>query len=184
MSDCIIYDFAEQWKPVVGYEGMYEVSNAGRVRSIDRYIKSARGEGRCLLRGKVLRTQDNKGLLYLGLCKNGRGKTHAVHQLVLTAFVGPRPDGMEGCHGNGNGSDNRLSNLRWDTHKSNGEDMVRHGTSVKGDRNGSARLTRDDIGAIRLRCSAGENQGAIADKYGVSRSHISDIHRRKTWRNV
>jgi hypothetical protein len=124
---------AERWLPVVGWEGLYEVSDLGRVRSLDRVTTNKNGVDR-RFPGRVLKLYDNKrlGRLELGLNRGGaKGGIHVrarVHILVLTAFVGPRPDGMEGCHGPAGGYDNRLTNLRWDTHSENMLDRTRHGT--------------------------------------------------------
>jgi hypothetical protein len=64
-------------------------------------------------------TYKSNGYKYVTLYYKGRGKTRRVHTLVAEAFIGPRPDGMEVCHGNGTPTDNRAENLRWDTHKVN-----------------------------------------------------------------
>lgn len=117
----------EMWKPVVGWEGLYEVSNHGRVRSLDRTIQTKRGPWR--YKGKVLSPGVNRHGYPMVHLKNASSKKMAkVHRLVLEAFVGPCPDGMEGCHNNGIRDDARLVNLRWDTHSANEYDRRRHGT--------------------------------------------------------
>ena len=115
----------EVWSPVVGYEGLYEVSDAGRVRSLDRQI-AHEGRGRRYMRGRVLsQSAMRNGYLKVGL----PGGNALVHRLVLTAFVGPCPSGMEGCHNDGDRSNNRLDNLRWDSRKENNLDAVVHRTN-------------------------------------------------------
>lgn len=101
----------EEWRPVVDWEGKYEVSNLGRVRSV------------CNDRVKAL-TPNGRGYLVTGL---GHGRIAYVHRLVLDAFVGPRPEGMVSCHNNGDRSDNRLANLRYGTSSENNTDTVTHG---------------------------------------------------------
>jgi hypothetical protein len=97
--------------PVPGYRGSYEVSDAGRVRSLARI--DASGHRR---KSRILRPRpDRGGYLMVDLYRNGVQVTYKVHRLVLLAHVGPCPDGMEGCHANDQPDDNRLSNLRWDT---------------------------------------------------------------------
>lgn len=118
----------EEWRPVVGHSG-YEVSNLGNVRSVDRIVVRYQ-RGRRVeqpRRGQSITPVANvkSGHLFVRL---GRAAHCTVHALVLEAFVGPRPSGLEGCHNNGDPSDNNVSNLRWDSRSSNLRDAVRHGT--------------------------------------------------------
>lgn len=120
----------ERWLPVVGYEGYYEVSDQGRVRSVDREVVTRAG-WRYTVKGRVL-TQINgsSNIPYkvVNLSKANKARQHSVHVLVLKAFVGPPPPGTESCHSNGSYWDNRLTNLRWDSRSENQKDCVRHGT--------------------------------------------------------
>lgn len=110
----------ERWLPVPGYEGFYEVSAHGLIRGMRR-----RGSS-----GQPLRPSHGKhGHLRVCLHRNNSGKYFLVHQIVMLAFVGPCPAGMEVCHNDGDPENNRLSNLRYDTHAGNMQDMIRHGTS-------------------------------------------------------
>jgi hypothetical protein len=119
----------EVWKPVPGYEGLYEVSDQGRVRSLDRDVTQTSRRGALYTlrkKGKLLRPgRMPSGHLSVAL---GRGNSQCVHRLVLLAFVGPAPDKHECCHNNGNPADNRLENLRWGTRSENIKDAIRHGT--------------------------------------------------------
>ncbi|WP_353935881.1 NUMOD4 motif-containing HNH endonuclease [uncultured Corynebacterium sp.] len=111
------------WHPVQGYEGLYEVSNAGGVRGVDRTLSDGRR-----WKGRALKmAESHNGHLWVMLAKNGAQKRCWVHRLVLEAFVCPRPDGMEGCHNNGDPKDNRVENLRWDARSNNAFDRVLHG---------------------------------------------------------
>lgn len=114
----------EQWKPVPGYEGSYEVSDQGRVRSLDRLVPGK--DGRVTrFHGRVLKPWENQvGHKYVQL---GRKDKRIVHRLVLETFVGPCPEGMEACHWNDVPGDNRLENLRWDTRRANSLDRQRNG---------------------------------------------------------
>lgn len=94
----------EIWKQVVGYEGLYECSDMGRVRSLPR--KWAKGGMRKL-------APDDRGYLRVGLCKNGEQESCQVHQLIMRAFVGECPEGYEVDHINFKQDDNRLENLRY-----------------------------------------------------------------------
>lgn len=118
-------DSTEVWKPIPGCEGEYEVSDQGRVRSLDRHVEGMLG----MRRGRVLKPQwaGPRGKQYRQVTLRD-GHQLKVHLLVLTVFAGPRPDGLQGCHTNGDKSDNRLINLRWDTPGANNRDKRAHGT--------------------------------------------------------
>lgn len=125
----------EVWLPVVGYEGRYEVSSHGRVRSLDRVL--IRGNNiRQPMRGRVLKPwgKGGEGDRPHQVVTLGHYDRHYVHVLVLEAFVGPRPDGCEGCHNDGNPLNNRADNLRWDTASANQRDRLAHGTHHYGNR--------------------------------------------------
>jgi hypothetical protein len=119
----------EEWRPITNFEGHYEVSNLGRVRSLDRVIRHPDGHLH-QLRGRVLSpgAQPPFGHLHVNLKMQARRRTIAVHALVLEEFVGPRSGGMECLHGDGDPSNNRVENLRWGTRSENNLDAVRHGT--------------------------------------------------------
>ena len=114
----------ERWLPVVGYEGLYEVSDLGSVRSLDRV--DSYGHHR---KTRVLKPIPNgSGHYQVRLYRNGKSESYPyVHRLVLETFVGPCPKGMFSCHWNDDPSDNRLENLRWDTEKANQADKLRNG---------------------------------------------------------
>ena len=118
----------ERWAPIPGYEGTYEVSDHGRVQSLDRTLVDATGR-RQVVTGRILKQTPNTfGYRCVGLWCGNQRVTRAVHTLVLLAFVGPRPEGLEGLHRNGDSTDNRLSNLHYGTSSENTLDTVRHGT--------------------------------------------------------
>lgn len=125
----------EVWKSIPGFEGSYEASDFGRIRSLPRVVHRK-------LRGKVIAQPRKLTVLKTWLTKDGYLQvrlvsgdcrpTHLVHRLVLLAFVGPCPTGMEVCHGNGIGTDNRLENLRYGTHIENSFDKEHiHGTVTR-----------------------------------------------------
>lgn len=119
----------EVWRPVVGYEGIYEVSDQGRVRSVERLV--TRSNGTVQKMPSLIRTltPSSFGHLWVTLRTPGTRRNRTVHSLILEAFAGPRPAGAVARHLNGNPSDNRVENLAWGTPKENGEDMTRHGSS-------------------------------------------------------
>jgi hypothetical protein len=112
----------ERWLPVPGQEGSYEVSDHGRVRSLPRIITNRIGIRR-RMPGKVLAANGCADRSYVWIPPRNR----AVHQLVLEAFVGPRPEGLVCCHRDDNSFNNHLSNLRWDTPQANERDKIRNG---------------------------------------------------------
>lgn len=109
---------SEGWRQIAGYEGLYDVSNLGRVRSWSRFKQ-----------GDVLRPIPNRqGYLSVALQAAGQAKYRKIHQLVLEEFVGPRPDRHVGRHLDGNHVNNVLANLAWGTYSENMADCLRHGT--------------------------------------------------------
>lgn len=118
----------EEWRNVPGWEGFYQVSNLGNVRSVTRSVTRKDGQLRTY-QGKLLRPGTNRiGYPVVVLSRPGRTITAKVHRLVLLAFVGPCPSGNEACHNNENRQDARLENLRWDTRSGNQLDRRKHGT--------------------------------------------------------
>lgn len=156
----------EQWLPVVGLEGLYEVSNYGNVRNAQTLkIKSY-----------TLNKAENRP--FMGLWKNNKVKIVKPHTLVLTAFVGQRPVGLECCHNDGDPWNNHVDNLRWDTPKSNQQDRAKHGTSNRGERCAAAKLTEEQVAAIRIDPRL---QREIAADYGVRGNTVSRIKSGKRW---
>lgn len=111
----------EEWRPVAGYEGLYEVSDLGRIRS----VKNEKTKHR----GLVLSQAHNRGRYrQVTLKKGGHGRTLMVHQVVAHAFLGEQKPGLEVRHLNGDKEDNGVANLAYGTKSENMKDMVRHGT--------------------------------------------------------
>lgn len=117
----------EAWRPVPGFEGFYEVSSCGRVRSVDRVVERSDGRRRRFPGVLLTPTLRLDGRYSLPLCRDGQSTRVLVAALVLSAFDGPRPLGLVACHRNGKATDDRVENLRWDTQSSNNYDRVSHG---------------------------------------------------------
>jgi len=116
----------EQWKPVNGFEGVYEVSTLGRVRSLARVVK--RGRGMMNVSEKILTPNCTPGkYVHVVMQHEGKRRDVDLHVLVAETFLGPRPEKLEVCHNNGDPRDNRLENLRYDTSRENSLDTVKHG---------------------------------------------------------
>lgn len=119
----------ETWKHVLGWQGFYEVSDHGNVRSVDREVEQRNGVKR-RFSGRMLRQSNLNGYRTVSLNRPGVNERRTVHRMVLEAFVGPRPEGLEACHANHDRKDNRLENLRWDTRKANAEDRIHAGNAI------------------------------------------------------
>jgi len=173
----------EVWNPVVGYEGLYEISNTGLVRSLDRYFVLNSGK-RYKRKGKILRFNVKTGkrpYLRVKLCKDNKATLLLVSRLVLEAFVSVPKPGEQACHIDGDVRNNKLSNLRWDTSKGNHADRKFHGTWPAGANNGRAMLTEVDVSIIRR---SEESRQSLSVKYGISSKYISNIRSRITWKHV
>ena len=166
----------ELWHAIPGWEGRYEVSDQGNVRSLDRYVSHWRG-GRRLLKGQALKPKvDRYGYHEVGLCKDGEKLSCKVHALVLQAFSG-EAKGLQARHLNGNRLDNRLKNLVWGTALENSADRVRHGNQPR-------KLTVEQVKEIKELCKQGMTQRIIALRFGVSKGLISKIHCGTEWQHV
>lgn len=117
--------------------------------------------------------------------KNGGGrKSLQVHRLILAAFIGPPPTGMEGCHNDGKPGNCWLDNLRWDTPKSNQADRMRHGTASRGESHGRARITAEQAREIRELRAKGVILRVIKERFGISNAAIYAIQVGKTWKDA
>lgn len=121
----------EMWKDIEGYEGFYQVSNLGNVRSLDRYVKN-RMSNKNIKRGKILKSCINKhGYLAVHLIKETKGQTKTVHRLVANAFI-PNPENKpEVNHIDGNKQNNILENLEWVTSSENTLHAIKTGLIKK-----------------------------------------------------
>lgn len=116
----------EQWKYIPGYEGLYQASNQGRVRSVDRIVSGRWGNTK--RRGKILKPVLNgPGYLQVVLCRE-KPISRRVHKLIAETWLGSCPQGAEICHNDGNKLNNKVSNLRYDTRSNNNLDKRLHGT--------------------------------------------------------
>lgn len=164
---------------VPGWPG-YAVTDAGEVWSCRR-----RHTGQILPAWHRLRLASTAGRYQkVNLSTDSRAVQFSVHRLVLIAFVGEAPRGEQACHANGNSRDNRLLNLRWGSASANGRDRIKHGRSGKGSANVKAKLSDDDVRAIRLTHAAGHSYRMIAQRFGIGAQMVRLIVLRKYWRHV
>lgn len=169
---------SEVWLDIPGFEGKYQVSDQGRVRSLDRLVRGKHRSGTEFQRlspGKVLTPavycKTGHLSLPLGRLTNGI----PVHQLVLLAFQGPCPDGQEVRHKNGNPKDNRLINLEYGTRTENILDVYHQGKKWR-------KLSAADVHDIRSKLAAGVTGASLAREYKVTDQSISRIKRGETFK--
>jgi len=174
---------AERWRDVPEFEGLYKVSDWGRVRSLDRVTVDSLGRLR-RFKGRVLKFKlDRVGYHLVNLCRDGDQATYKVHRLVLLAFVREPEPGQECRHLNGDPADNRLENLAWGTSAENKADKLEHGTDNRGPKHPNAKLTEADVLAIRA--MAGDySQTALGRMFSVSKSQIGKIIRCEKWAHL
>lgn len=169
----------EQWRDVPGFEGRYQVSDLGNVRSLPRQVRTVSrtgAESTRTIRGCAMKPQTAWNPVYLQVTIGG--KAHLVQHLVALAFIGPRPAGMEVAHNDGGAKNNRASNLRYATPKENAGDRITHGTSGQGEANAAAKLDAPLVAAVR---NSALPAGQLADVLGVHKNHISRLRRGERW---
>lgn len=176
---------AEVWLSVVGYEGLYSVSSLGRIRSEPRRV--ARSSGSYTAKAGIRRPATGKNMPYPSLvltAADGAKRTRYVHHLVLEAFEGPRPTGADACHSDGDCTNNRASNLRWDTRTANHADKKRHGTTSAGERHHGAKLSDELVRAMRKRRAEGASATVLSEEFGVSRMTAYRAATGKSWSHL
>lgn len=171
-----------RWKPVVGFPG-YRVSDDGRIETCHQKFRDTLAAGDW---HPMTPSPSSKGYLRVSLCRDGKRFDRYIHRLVLEAFVGPCPQGMEGCHDpDPNRENNRLQNLRWDTPVANSQDAVRGGTKPRGEAHGLAVLSEDDVVRImELRILEGIGKRKIGRRLSLPIGAVSGVIEGNTWAHV
>jgi hypothetical protein len=174
----------QQWRPVVGWEGFYQVSSLGQVQRTKRGPRTRPG--------LVLKPSLNSTYPHVSLHRDGKRAVRSVHALVAQAFLGLRPPGQEVNHKNGIKTDYRLVNLEWTTPAGNVQHAIATGLLIPGPRNPprmhgetnpAAKLTAADVREIRHMQSL-VSQTELARRFQVSRQAIAKVHRRKAWGHI
>lgn len=181
----------EVWRPVVGYEGLYEVSSIGRIRGLTRVVDVICAPGSRTrnytkrIRGKILSLNSSRenGYLTISLSKNGQSVEHSVHVLVAAAFLGPRPGNLDVAHGDGVKFNNRSSNLRYATRKENISDNIRLGKSSIGELNGRAKLNAEQVKYIRY-CTSRADEERLCIEFGVKLACLISIRGGRRWKHI
>jgi hypothetical protein len=175
---------SEVWRPVVGFEGFYEVSSLGRVRSLARQVLCSDGRLHPV-HGRILRPIVRGRYLCVLLADRDRSTKRSLHRIVCEAFHGaPTEPDLQVCHGNGDCRDNRAENLRWGTPLDNSADKAAHGTELRGSEHQNAVVTEQDVATIRALRAGGATYRSIGARFGLSISQVFRIAKCQSWRHV
>lgn len=177
----------EVWKPVSGFEGIYEISNKGRLKSLPKIRTGISRSGHPTIRKYKERISGPyKGSRYqiVSLFKDGKAYPHLMHRLVASHFI-PNPDNLpEVNHKDGNKTNNNSDNLEWTDRAGNSI----HSTRVLGKNIGSKAsnviLNEEEVMEIVFKIQKGMTQAEVASEYGVSRSTVSKIMQGRNWNHV
>lgn len=176
----------EEWKPIRGYEREYEISNMGRVRSLNRIVTQKSGQVYPMT-GKILSpSKDGCGYLFVSLTVNGLGKKVKVHRLVAEHFIANYRQKPQVNHIDGDKNNNSHSNLEWCTNQENYDHSWATGLrKYNGEGAPNNKLSTKEVEEIRAAYIKGDtNFGAkpLARRYGVSNTTIRNIVKNKKWR--
>ncbi len=175
----------EEWKDIKGYEGLYQISNLGRVKSLARYVNRKYNSQR-LVKERILSIGDNgNGYCNVCLTKKCSKKTEKVHQLVAQAFIDNPNNYPEINHSDGNKANNKIENLIWCTRSQNIKHAFKTGLkiSLKGEKNHLSKLTEKQV--IEIRGLKGSMLGKdIANLYNITESQVSRITLNKSWKHI
>lgn len=165
----------EVWKPVPGFGGHYMASSEGRIKTLPREVWKLNGKVRQFYKERILTQKPDKaGYVYVHISVGNSKIRISAHRLVALAWHGPCPDGFECCHNNGNASDNRPANLRWDTHFANNRDRKAHGNYPMGTRHPMAKFPDSVIQQV---VAQNMPRKLAMSTFGISHSHYYRIIR-------
>lgn len=176
----------EEWKDIIGYEGYYQVSNLGRVRSKDRIVTHSNGS-KVLYRSKILAAPaDHWGYNAVSLCKYDiKRKTCKIHRLVATMYISNPNKYLEVNHKDGNKSNNKVTNLEWVTGKENKAHAIKNKLHAYGTRQSAAKLNDKQAKQIyKLATSGKMTEQTIAKKFKINRSGVNKIKLKISWKHI
>lgn len=171
----------DTWVDIPGFEGFYEVSDKGVVRSKERSVLSRNRFGEFVRTYKSAEKAPGvgtDGYPMVSLCRDGKQKSYRLSRIVLLSFIGPGPDGAEACHSDHNKLNNELENLHWGTRRENEAEKTQSGRRPKSTVN---KLTRDDAVAIRSLHASGQSLKRIAELFKTHHSNVWLIVKGHTW---
>ncbi len=197
IGDCYFHnkenDFQnEVWKDIPNFEGYYQASTMGRIRSLDREIEKRDGRGgidRYVRLGKIfnLKYKKNRRYTSVRLSKDGKTNSYAVHRIIAITFINNSENKPQANHINGIKSDNRVENLSWMTNSENVNHAIETGlnNSVRGESHGSCKFKNEDITNMRNMYKTGNyTYKQIGLLFNATVARVSEIIRRKTWKHI
>lgn len=178
----------ELWKPIKGYEGLYEVSNLGRVKSLDRKnSRDVKGLEDYISKGKILAPRPQRqGYQLVALYRNGEREDKPIHRIVADVFL-PNPNNKKTInHKNGVKDDNRVKNIEWASQKENNRHAWDNGliSARRGEKNPAAKLSESDVVKIKMAFECGISSGELAKIYSVHKSTIKSIRAGRNWEYI
>ena len=180
-ADFLFYNIMEKeiWKDVIGYEGLYQVSNLGRIKSLKRAIKQKNYTR--IIKQKILKPLKIHGYSHVHLSVLGKAKVIKIHKLVTSAFLGKIGTGLEINHIDGHKDNNEISNLEYCTKSENAIHAFRLGLRKSGIEHHSAKLNGAQVKEIK---ESSLSQRKLAKIYGITQSNIWAIKANKTWKGI
>lgn len=172
----------EIWKNIEGYEGLYQVSNLGDVKSLERYREnSSKLTPERILKGIL----NNKGYYSVRLYKNKESHFYSVSRLVARTFIPNPKNKPEVNHINGNVKDNSITNLEWVTHRENIDHAVKTGLTPRGEQNARSKVKESDVKIMReMYAKGGISTRTLSEKFNIGKTAIWQIVTNQTWKHV
>lgn len=170
----------EIWVDVPGFYGLYQVSNTGKIKTIDRPTKHNYG-GIAIKKSRIMKLTSNNGYLGSRFNKDGKYKQFLVHRIVALAFMHNPENKPCVNHKDGDKANNNVGNLEWCTYLENQTHADATGLrNIVGENNGRAKLSIEDVSIIRNLCKS-ESSLEIAKRFGVTQQNINSIKKNKSW---
>ena len=173
------------WKSIKDYEGMYEMTETGKFRSIDRIVIGGKAMTERRIKGKILSININSvGYPCVNLYKNNKGYAWPIHILIGINFI-PNPDNHRYIlHKNDIKTDFSINNLYWGTNSNNYADSVKNGNRINGENHHKAKLTNEIVKEIKQLLDGGVEGKSIARDFNISENIVSSIKTGKTWNQI
>lgn len=178
--ECQLNEKTERWRPVIGFEGLYEISNQGRVRSVSRWVSI--GKGKRLSEGRIISQSIKEGYPTVCLCNCGIEQHKTVHRILAESFIPGSGEVVR--HLDGDKLHCTEDNLAWGSYADNEKDKREHGRLVYGEAHHQAKLTIEMVKDIRAMHERGITQLSIARSIGIGRGAVGCVIRGETWRHV